>query len=116
MSEGQAFQFTLGGMQRLGDGGEGLVPTAEVIPHAQLEAEPAAQPFAAKAPKRKPKEQTPGSGPGAVLKAAKARIKALKRELRQVPKLEKELAELERLVAAAEQKPTPKVRPLRSTG
>jgi hypothetical protein len=48
-----------------------------------------------------------------VVRAAKARAKDIRSELRHMKALEKELAELERLIAAA-QKPVAAVRPIDS--
>lgn len=51
-----------------------------------------------------------GMGPRDVVKAAKARATAIRTELRAMKRLEKELAELDRLIAAAKQKPVALVR------
>ena len=51
--------------------------------------------------------------PGNLIKAAKARIRDIRAELRNKKRLERELAELERLVAAAK-KPLAAVRPIDS--
>lgn len=48
--------------------------------------------------------------PGEVVKAARARAKAIRAELRRMKRLEQELAELDRLIAAAKQKPVALVR------
>ncbi len=56
-----------------------------------------------------------GASLGSVIKAAKSRVKDIKAELEHHRVLQKELAELERLLKAAKQKPT-SVRPLRSVG
>lgn len=48
--------------------------------------------------------------PADVVKAAKARAKNIRVELRNMKRLERELAELERLIAAAKQKPVAVVR------
>ncbi len=58
----------------------------------------------------------PVASPGNVIASAKARVKELRAELRRMKSLQKELAELERLLKAAKQKPTASVRPLRSVG
>lgn len=48
--------------------------------------------------------------PADVVKAAKARAKEIRAELKAMRKLQKELAELDRLIAAAKQKPVALVR------
>ena len=55
------------------------------------------------------------NGPRAVLKAACARVKEIRAELRRMKALQKELAELERLLKAARQKPQAPVRALRAS-
>ncbi len=59
----------------------------------------AAKPATAEAP-------LDGLGPRGVLKAARARRKAIRRELKRHEQLKAELAELDRLIAAAENKTT----------
>lgn len=54
------------------------------------------------------------SSPRAVVKAAGARVKQIKVELRRMAALKKELDELERLLRAAKQKPEPRIRALRT--
>lgn len=56
------------------------------------------------------------TSPRSVIAAAKARVKQIKTELKRMRALQNELGELERLLKAAKQKPTPSVRPLRSVG
>lgn len=115
MSEqGQAFQFTFGGMRVLTEGEGGLVPSAEVIPHA----EPAPQALAEdqteprvvfRAPVQAPagaKEQLKPRNSKDVVKQAKSRLKDIKAELKYHDRLKKEAAELERLIAAAKEKPS----------
>jgi len=53
---------------------------------------------------------------GSLLKSVRARIKEIKAELKHHAQLKAELAELERLLQAAKQKPIASVRPLRSVG
>jgi len=48
--------------------------------------------------------------PADIVKAAKARVKTIRVELKQMKRLQSELAELERLIAAAKQKPVALVR------
>jgi hypothetical protein len=121
-----AFQMTPHGIAPLNMGGEDApAPGATVIVAggafvASLKAqrdEPSNQP-AQQASGKKPQATdgltpTEGLGPRGVVKAAKARIKELKRILRQHNKLQAELAELERLVAAA-QTPAAPVRAISS--
>ena len=76
------------------------------LPHPQMQPQP-------KATKPNKPEPMAGLGPRGVIKAAKARINELKRELRRHEKLKAELAELERLVEAAKTPPAP-VRALRA--
>jgi hypothetical protein len=52
--------------------------------------------------------------PGAVIKAARLRASAIRKELKRLSALKRELDELERLLAAAKKKPEPKVRALRA--
>lgn len=54
------------------------------------------------------------SGPRDVVRAAKARAKEIRAQLKAHEALKRELAELERLIKAAKQKPEPKVRALRA--
>lgn len=54
------------------------------------------------------------SSPRAVIKAAGARVKQIKVELRRMAALKKELDELERLLRAAKQKPEQRIRALRT--
>lgn len=98
-------------------------PNAEISPSAppQLltETTPAPAPIVATAPivaEHAPQRSKviPADSPRAVVKAAKARIKELRAELRRMQALQKELAELERLVKAAREKPKSPVRALRS--
>ena len=59
-------------------------------------------------PKQKPMR------PGDVVKAARARIREIKTELKAHAKLKRELAELERLVKAAKEKPRASIRAIDS--
>lgn len=111
MSEGQGFQFTMGGMQPLVAGEKGTVPAGPVVPHVLPEErtqDETAPYFAAPANPQppQPKAQRPIAGPGAVVREAKRRIREIKAELKDHAKLKKELAELERLVKAAKEKPS----------
>jgi hypothetical protein len=125
-----AFQMTPGGIAPLNvDGDDAPNPGATTIVAggafvASLQAQrdgahappPLSPPAAAKGPKSTDEAAltpTQGLGPRGVVKAAKARIKELKRILRQHNKLKAELAELERLVAAA-QTPAAPVRAISS--
>lgn len=56
------------------------------------------------------------ASPRTVIAGARARVKEIKTELKRMRALQSELSELERLLKAAKQKPTPSVRPLRSVG
>ncbi len=56
----------------------------------------------------------PATNPRAVIAAAKARVKEIRAELKNKRALERELAELERLLKAAREKPKSTVRALRS--
>lgn len=60
--------------------------------------------------------EKPLTGPGEIVKAARARVKQIRAELKKHTALKKELAELERLIAAAKAKPAPKVRSLKAAG
>lgn len=57
----------------------------------------------------------PAHGPREVIKAARARVKEIRAELRTHAALQRELGELERLLRAAKQKPELKVRALRAS-
>ncbi len=54
--------------------------------------------------------------PRSVIKAAKARVKELRAEMKRMKLLQRELAELERLLKAASEKPKSVVRSLRNVG
>lgn len=54
------------------------------------------------------------AGPREVVKAARARVRDIRRELKRLTSLKSELDELERLLAAAKQKPEAKLRALRA--
>lgn len=56
------------------------------------------------------------TSPRAVIASAKARVKELKTELKRMKALQRELAELERLLKAAREKPSASVRPIRRVG
>jgi len=68
------------------------------------------------APPRRAAAVAPATSPKSVIASAKARVKQIKAELKRLRSLQSELGELERLLKAAKQKPTPSVRPLRSVG
>lgn len=117
------FEFTPGGMTPIGseNGGnadivpggaflgdlqaarQGAQPAQQSLPHPSLQAP--AKPHG----NRRNKSQIDAEQlkPGDVIKLAKKRIRQLKRELKHHTKLEAELAELERLVAAAENPAAP---------
>ena len=63
-------------------------------------------------PARKP---APKLAPKNVVALAKARLRDVKAELRRLKALEKEKGELERLIAAAENKPKPNLREIKRT-
>lgn len=69
-----------------------------------------------------PARQSPGAAPASpltprgVLKAARERAKQIRAELKTKRALERELAELERLIRAAREKPTTSVRALKRVG
>jgi hypothetical protein len=134
---GEGYEYTIGGIIGLGD--RAPVPLSEysgaALPIRDDDGEPvvAGQPTTAERarllPERAPAlsvapRQLPPPGatpptesflsPRGVLKAARARAKAIRVELRQHEALKRELAELERLIQAAKQKPEPKVRALRA--
>lgn len=67
------------------------------------------------APKQQARLASPTS-PRSVIAGARARVKEIKTELKRLRALQTELGELERLLKAAKQKPTPSVRSLRSVG
>lgn len=84
--------------------GEGIVPVrATAQQKTEIEHSPVPSPVATRAPKSKlaapPK---PATSPREVIRLAKRRIKELKAELRRHEALKRELAELQRLIAAAE--------------
>jgi hypothetical protein len=115
MSEGQAILFTPDGpvafpadskvMLVAQEGDPEKMSGAAVHRYIQRE-EPIATPpqqslpFVAAQPPE-PVASIPITSPGGVLKAAKARAQQIRAELRNMKRLEKELAELERLIAAA---------------
>jgi|1185.fasta_scaffold00702_4 hypothetical protein len=126
---GEGFQFSPFGMLPIG---VSVAPTEEysgaAVPRA-AHAQPALVPailadgsFARDARGVLPAEAKPlvelrgniASTPGAVIKAARDRVKAIRVELKRHAALQRELAELERLLKAAKQKPEPKVRALRA--
>lgn len=86
-------------------------PTAEGDSHPVKQAEPVKR-----AEKRAPAIASAPLTPGALVKQARARVREIKAELRRMRALEKELAELERLIRAAKQRPQSNVRALRSAG
>jgi hypothetical protein len=114
---GQSFEFTpagiipldIGPTQALGGGQPKRNP-----PSAQDVAVVARGPVVAdRARTTKDTAPVPQNGsPGAVVKAAKARAKEIRVDLKRMRGLQKELAELERLLKAAREKPA-KVQPLR---
>lgn len=126
--EGQTFMFSpLGALPIAADGSDALLAFARA--EAELTGSPSPEPE----PKQERFPFAPGAvgrnaRPGAqvapvviqapsaplkpkdVVRAAKARAADIRRELKRLRALEKELAELERLIAAAKQKPVAIVR------
>jgi hypothetical protein len=126
VSEGQAILFTPGGpvafpadskvMSIVPDEDPEKMSGASVHRYVNTEKAPAEH-MAAPVPQALPiaisvaqPQGIPITSPGAVLKAAKARAQQIRAELRNKKTLEKELAELERLIAAAKGKPIAVVR------
>lgn len=122
------FESTPFGIIGLGD--RAPAPVGEYAPAMahQVEPEPPPEPIrneAGRAAQRltrahaKHAEQAPlrdaKAGPREVVKAARARAKDIRAELRHHETLKRELAELERLIAAAKQKPESKLRALRAS-
>jgi hypothetical protein len=117
------FQFTPWGIEPI-NGGQPAVrspeaepPDAEAIAPAVAAPAPVTAPSAAPvtAPSAAPVPRAViATSPRGVVAAARARIKEIKAELRHKRRLERELAELQRLVKAAKSKPQPSVRALRT--
>jgi len=117
MSEGRMYQMTPMGIRE----GNGLikldVPVEKMIdvrPTTVFQRTPV-QPPEEDAPAQdiKPSKSIPTKlRPGDILKMAQARVREIRVELREHKRLEKELAELERLIAAAKATPLAAVRPI----
>lgn len=124
MSEGQAYAFTPDGIVPITAQGQLLAPVmadaeqmngtrsgamsgtrmpdhTPIVAHAKSTPVVVPRPLAAS-----------DNSPRGIIKAAKAKIAQLRTELRRMKALQKELAELERLVAAAKSKPVAVVRNL----
>lgn len=120
LQDGEGVQFTAGGFRRLQNG----APAGEVIPFevkgppaAESEfASPArvAQAQSAPTPEKSTK-RAPKLSPKNVVGAAKQRIREIRAELKNHAKLQTELEQLERLVAAANEKPS-NVRTIKRAG
>lgn len=102
-----------GVIRRCIDCGE-VIRSESVQPPQSAPAQEAAPPARAtrKHPAENPKAQ---NKPVDVVKLAKRRLKEVRRELKAMRKLEAELAQLERLLNAADGKPTAVVRELRAS-
>lgn len=99
--------------------GGGLVPAIGVVPNAG-ETKPGAvtQEYVASDEvlvARVLRKPAPTLAPKNVVSLAKARLREVKAELRRLKALEKEKGELERLIAAAENKPKPNLREIKRT-
>ncbi len=117
MPEGRGFQFTPYGFTELGDASGATALPQDFSPafvDKNLPAAPAPASKTVTAEKIEPKPLRPSlTGPREVVRAAKARAKDIRAELRHMKALQKELTELERLIAAAK-KPVAAVRPIES--
>jgi uncharacterized protein with von Willebrand factor type A (vWA) domain len=114
--EGQAFMFTPGGAIPMAQDGTPLATTgASTTEMSPGTVRRGAQTMLA-LPDLAPRvsELTPPSTtalrPKDVVKAAKARVREIRAELRHMKRLEQQLGELERLIAAAKHKPVALVR------
>jgi len=121
MTEGQGFQFTPYGVLPLGAVGGNQPPEmAPAVVRAGFapvsvpiaESAPVAQPVAIAQSRPQPfKRET--LRPADVLKAARARVREIKAELKHHTRLQCELRQLQNLLAAARIKPAADVKPLR---
>jgi hypothetical protein len=110
MQPGRSFELTGSGIAEVG---AGQVPDAVVAGGAflaQIRAQRVEQQPAPAHAARSAKTLRPGD----VIGAAKARIREIKAALREHARLERELTELQRLVAAAKQKPRASIRAIDS--
>ncbi len=100
---GQAFQFTPGGVEPLVSpttfAGQ-VIPAAEAV--AQLRAQVAAQPV--HTPAKQPLATKPIRRVSLV-KEIRERLRAIEREIKSLERLQREAAELRRMLAAAKQPP-----------
>ena len=110
-SEGRAFQYIGGAIVEMHQDGTLMAdpgyhdpdkPLPGAVVRASVEAPtaPRVEPEEVIAPSRAA-SAAPITSPGAVLKAAKARVAQIRAELRNMKRLQKELGELERLITAA---------------
>ncbi len=126
---GQGFQFTPDGIEPIVHGVDRLQVGGAINPAAPpsrqlVESTPVAQQvlpaleLTVTAEQPKPKRATQSepviTGNRQLIRAAKARLRELKAELKRLKAVEREKAELERLLKAARQKPASTVRSLRS--
>lgn len=127
--DGAGYQFSPFGILPIGTS---IAPTSDdaapaAVPQSQMPAPSSAlAPFVPPVPVADPRitpaelkplidlKATVSSSPREVIRAARARVKELKQELRVLAARKRELEELERLLRAAKQRPEPKVRALRA--
>lgn len=99
----------------------GFVPAVGVIPNAGevkggfVSSEQEDAPVEYVVPARAVRKAPPKPAPKNVVALAKARLREVKTELRRLKALEKEKGELERLIAAAENKPKSNLREIKRT-
>ncbi len=106
---GHSFEFSPGGIVAVSQESNG---TNETIIPANADMFRVQEPRAAAAPKAQPARRIALDKPLNVIKAAKARLRELEREIKRVRALEKERDELRRLLDAATNKPRAVVREL----
>jgi len=110
---GAAFEFSPAGMVPLGEGqrvwnemhggGQSAEPAPSAVPVTEPIAAPSARPALANVQPRFEKHAAAAT-PRNVVKMARERAKEIRAELRRLKSLQRELAELERLIAAAKDK------------